>query len=62
MYFDTAIKLDKKRSKKYWSTNHEMFAIAFEAYVESDLQDQEHRNDYLVCNTYPFVYPLGDYT
>ncbi|MCI4251418.1 hypothetical protein MRP26_21000 [Bacillus sp. CCB-MMP212] len=39
-----------------------MFARAFEAYVESDLQDQEHRNDYLVCNAYPFVYPLGDYT
>nr|WP_257144282.1 LPD1 domain-containing protein [Bacillus thuringiensis] len=45
VYFDTAIKLDKKRSKKYWSTNHELFARAFEAYVESDLQDQEHRND-----------------
>ena len=39
-----------------------MFARAFEAYVESDLQDQEHRNDYLVCNAYPFVYLLGDYT
>ncbi|OJD85752.1 LPD1 domain-containing protein [Bacillus anthracis] len=60
VYFDTAIKLDKKRTKKYWSTNHEMFARAFEAYVESALLDQEHRNDYLVCDTYSFVYPLGE--
>lgn len=35
-----------------------MFARAFEAYVESALLDQEHRNDYLVCDTYSFVYPL----
>lgn len=60
VYFDTAIQLDKKRTKKYWSTNHEMFARAFEAYVESALLDQEHRNDYLVCDTYSFVYPLGE--
>ncbi|MED0997696.1 hypothetical protein P4T34_19925 [Bacillus mobilis] len=30
LYFDTTIKLDKKRIKKYWSTNHEIFARAFE--------------------------------
>ncbi|EJR29901.1 LPD1 domain-containing protein [Bacillus mycoides] len=60
VYFDTAIKLDKKRTKKYWSTNHEMFARAFEAYVESALLDQEHRSDYLVCDTHSFVYPLGE--
>ncbi|MCY0077583.1 hypothetical protein LC752_30485, partial (plasmid) [Bacillus thuringiensis] len=60
VYFDTAIQLDKKRTKKYWSTNHEMFARAFESYVESALLDQEHRNDYLVCDTYSFVYPLGE--
>nr|WP_242461727.1 LPD1 domain-containing protein [Bacillus thuringiensis] len=45
VYFNTAIKLDTKGIKKYWFTNHEMFDIAFEAYVESDWQDQEHRND-----------------
>ncbi|EJR27944.1 hypothetical protein IIE_05467 [Bacillus cereus VD045] len=33
-----------------------MFARAFEA----ALLDQEHRNDYLVCDTYSFVYPLGE--
>lgn len=60
IYLDTAIKLDKKRTKKYWSTNHEMFARAFEAYVESALLDQEHRSDYLVCDTHSFVYPLGE--
>lgn len=60
VYFDTAIKLDKKRTKKYWSTNHEMFARAFEAYVESALLNQEHRSDYLVCDTHSFVYPLGE--
>lgn len=37
-----------------------MFARAFEAYVESALLDQEHRSDYLVCDTHSFVYPLGE--
>ncbi|HDR7719995.1 TPA: hypothetical protein QCX92_005728 [Bacillus albus] len=41
LYFDTKIKLDKKRIKKYWSTNHEMFARAFEVYIASDLLEQE---------------------
>ncbi|PEB54617.1 hypothetical protein COO03_05085 [Bacillus sp. AFS098217] len=58
VFFDTAVQLDKRKTKKYWSTNHEMFARAFEAYVESTLIDRGQRNDYLVCDTYSFVYPL----
>ncbi|EMI9087614.1 hypothetical protein JDS69_10125 [Bacillus cereus] len=53
------MKLDKNRTEKYWSTNHEIFARAFDAYVEAALLNQEHRSDYLVCDTYSFVYPLG---
>ncbi|MED2039040.1 hypothetical protein P4V58_18005 [Bacillus wiedmannii] len=34
--------------------------MEFEAYVESTLLDQEDRNDYLVCDTYSFLYPLGE--
>jgi len=60
LYFDTTIKLDKKRIKKYWSTNHEMFARAFEVYIVPALLEQEHKNDYLVCEIYSFVYLLGE--
>lgn len=60
LYFDTTIKLDKKRIKKYWSTNHEMFAIAFEVYIAPALLEQEHKIDYLVCDIYSFVYLLGE--
>ncbi|EJR71738.1 hypothetical protein IK7_06062 [Bacillus cereus VD156] len=31
--------------------------MEFEAYVESALLDQEDRNDYLVYDTYSFLYP-----
>lgn len=60
LYFDTKIKLDKKRIKKYWSTNHEMFARAFKVYIALALLEQEHKNDYLVCDIYSFVYLLGE--
>lgn len=60
LYFDTKIKLDKKRIKKYWSTNHEIFARAFKVYIAPALLEQEHNNDYLVCDIYSFVYLLGE--
>ncbi|EOO11249.1 hypothetical protein IGA_05763 [Bacillus cereus HuA3-9] len=34
--------------------------VQIEAYVELALLDQEHRSDYLVCDTHSFVYPLGE--
>ncbi|WP_257621847.1 LPD38 domain-containing protein [Aeromonas hydrophila] len=40
-------KLDRKRTKQYWTTNTEMSARAFESYLISKLQDQGASNDYL---------------
>ncbi|MED0940324.1 hypothetical protein P4T37_27095 [Bacillus mobilis] len=37
-----------------------MFARAFEVYIASDLLEQEHKNNYLVCDIYSFVYLLGE--
>ncbi|MBB20249.1 MAG: hypothetical protein CMP20_12420 [Rickettsiales bacterium] len=40
-------KLDKVRTKEYWSTDVEMTARAFESYVIEKLKDQQGANDYL---------------
>ncbi|MFM5178465.1 LPD38 domain-containing protein [Aeromonas veronii] len=40
-------KLDDKRSKAYWTTEHELSARAFESYLIAKLQDQSASNDYL---------------
>lgn len=40
-------KLDRVRTKAYWSTDVEMTARAFESYVIEKLQDQGASNDYL---------------
>lgn len=40
-------KLDKMRTKVYWSTDIEMSARAFESYVIERLKDQNASNDYL---------------
>ncbi len=42
-----AEKLDAKRTKDYWSTDVEMSARAFEAFLINKLQDQNASNDYL---------------
>jgi hypothetical protein len=62
--------LDKRRSKPYWSTEHELSARAFESYVIAKLNDQNFSNDYLanvvpsmewVLNEEPsYPYPLAD--
>lgn len=42
---------DKGKSGKYWSSRREMFARAFEAYVQDKLEDSDRRNSYLVDGT-----------
>ena len=56
-------KIDEYKSKKYWSTNIELTARAFETYVIRKLKEQGQYNDYLAnVMTYdeypcPNVYP-----
>lgn len=42
-----AVILDEGERNKYWSKMHEMFARAFQSYLEDRLADQKRRNDYL---------------
>lgn len=42
-----AVVLDQGERNKYWSRMHEMFARAFQAYLEDRLADQGRKNDYL---------------
>lgn len=48
--------MDKYRSKAYWSTEVEMAARAFEAYVYTKLAERGIRNDYLVNYLTPQEY------
>ncbi|MEQ8394974.1 LPD5 domain-containing protein [Thalassobaculum sp.] len=42
-----ASRLDRKRTKDYWSTGREMSARSFESYIIEKLRDQGASNDYL---------------
>ncbi|MES2347020.1 MAG: PLxRFG domain-containing protein [Pseudomonadota bacterium] len=50
-YVRDAKEIDKLREKPYWSTVHEMFARAFESYVQDKIGAQGNRSDYLVHGT-----------
>jgi hypothetical protein len=47
-FMQNAQMLDAKRSKPYWSTNHEMFARAFESFVFDRLHEHGMPCDFLV--------------
>lgn len=42
-----AVIMDFGQIDKYWSRRREMFARAFQSYLEDKLQEQDRRNDYL---------------
>jgi len=46
-YSREAAKLDKGKSKAYWSTNLEKFARAFDAFVSNTLEEKAAKNTYL---------------
>lgn len=52
--------LDAKDRGTYWSRNHELFARAFEAWIEDELVERGMTNSYLVSGTrYNGPYPQG---
>ncbi|MED0677637.1 LPD1 domain-containing protein [Aneurinibacillus thermoaerophilus] len=58
-----AEELDKGRKEPYWSKPREMFARAFESWVQDKLNQQGRRNDYLVTGTKAIIgqpYPRGE--
>ncbi|MEC2074208.1 LPD1 domain-containing protein [Alkalihalophilus marmarensis] len=50
-YFQHSISMDKGKIGKYWSSGREMFARAFESYIQDRLQEIGRKNDYLVSGT-----------
>jgi hypothetical protein len=62
-YFKNAKDLDKYRSKPYFTNNVELFARAFETYVESKLKGNGLESNYLVYGTdtgNPMYPPKGE--
>jgi hypothetical protein len=63
-YLKNSKQFDRSRANPYWSTKVEMFARAFEYYVETKLQDQNQRADYLQYDkapVYEAVYGMNPY-
>ncbi|TKI39107.1 LPD1 domain-containing protein [Bacillus mycoides] len=61
-FLENALEFDRGRSKPYFSTIRELFARAFEGYVENKLVNRGLRNDYLVTGTMydSGLYPNGE--
>ncbi|NRD80890.1 hypothetical protein HPT25_26535 [Bacillus sp. BRMEA1] len=60
MFLQQAIGLDRGKNG-YWSSNVELIARAFEAWVQDKLKEQGRVSDYLVCGTYDSIaYPMGE--
>ena len=55
-YYTDACYFDSLRTKSYYSTETELFARAFEAYVEDSLSEQQMCSEYLVHGTNSKVY------
>lgn len=51
-----ALKGDSGKSKRYWSTVHEMFARAFEAYVQDKIATDGSKSEYLVAGADNIMY------
>jgi hypothetical protein len=61
-YMENSKKFDKSRAKPYWSTKVEMFARAFEYYIQSNLDDKGIKSDYLQYDKAPVYMELYDMT
>ena len=63
-YFDGAKNLDKLSGGDYFQSNVELFARAFESYVEDTIKSRGNVSDYLVhstqCSYYPGMSPYPD--
>ncbi|WP_066412784.1 LPD1 domain-containing protein [Sutcliffiella cohnii] len=61
LFLQQAISLDRGKEGKYWSSDRELTARAFEAWVHDKLREQGRRSDYLVCGTNDSsAYPSGE--
>ncbi|MDD3230277.1 MAG: JAB domain-containing protein [Oscillospiraceae bacterium] len=61
-YMKNSKLFDSSRAKPYWSTKVEMFARAFEYYIQSNLDDKGIRSDYLQYDKAPVFMAIYDMT
>lgn len=59
-FYQNAINLDKGKIGKYWSSNVELAARAFEFYVMEKLKHRNWTSDYLVCGIGDKAYPQNE--
>ncbi|MFC0476937.1 LPD1 domain-containing protein [Robertmurraya beringensis] len=61
-YYQASISLDKGKVDKYWSSNVELTARAFESYIQDKLVASGRRSDYLVAGTRTdnVAFPMGE--
>jgi len=64
-FYRDSVEMDKVRASSYWSTNHEMSARAFEAFMDDQIKVTGFKNDYLVHSVnngiYQFIYDCKPY-
>lgn len=61
IFYQGAIEMDKGKCGKYWSKNRELAARAFEQYIYFKMEDNGHRNDYLVFSPlHSTAYPVEE--
>lgn len=58
--YQNSILADKGVQGKYWSSNVELVARAFESYIAMELKKLRWTSDYLVCGASGGVYPDGE--
>ncbi|MDE3840965.1 hypothetical protein C0966_17000 (plasmid) [Bacillus methanolicus] len=60
-YLQASIGLDKGKEGKYWSSNIELAARAFESFIQDKLKAAGRKNDYLVAGTHDgLAFPMGE--
>lgn len=60
-FYKNSLEVGNGRKNSYWVRKHEMFARAFESYIEDKLVDQKRQSSYLVSGTRGGgPYPAGD--
>ena len=59
-FLQNSINMDKGVEGKYWSSNVELVARAFESYIAAELKHLKWTSHYLVCGAVGSVYPNGE--
>lgn len=59
-YYQHAISMDRTNVGRYWSSDTELTARAFESYIQSKLKERGWTSDYLVCGIRDSVFPQGE--